>query len=101
MLQQQLQVANESIATKDAEINELKSRVAELEQLKNKQAQLIALKDTQLASAQKNLDSRPAAPAGTGTPWTTSRSRCLRHSGPRLVRLDPCLPVTVERADMR
>ena len=58
MLQQQIQQANESIATKDAEINELKSRVAELEQLKNKQAQLIAIKDTQLASAQKNLQTR-------------------------------------------
>lgn len=61
MLQQQLQQANESIATKDAEINELKSRVAELEQLKNKQAQLIALKDTQLASAQKNVETQSTA----------------------------------------
>lgn len=73
MLQQQLQQANETLATKDAEINDLKSRVAELEQLKNKQAQLIAIKDTQLASAQKNLETRPSsgkeASVASPFPW--------------------------------
>ncbi len=67
---QQLQEARETIATRDAEVSELKSRVAELENLQKQQAQLIQMKDGQLASAQQQLNARQqaapqaAAPAG-------------------------------------
>lgn len=62
---QQLQQSQETIATRDAEITELKSRVGELEQLQQKQAQLIAMKSTELAAAQQKLAARQAAPAAT------------------------------------
>ena len=58
---QQLQEARETIATRDAEVNELKSRVAELENLQKQQAQLIQMKDGQLASAQQQLNTRQQA----------------------------------------
>lgn len=64
---QQLQEARETIATRDAEVQELKSRVAELENLQQQQSQLIQMKDGQLASAQQQLNARqqaaPAVPA--------------------------------------
>ncbi|HTL13841.1 MAG TPA: FimV/HubP family polar landmark protein [Thermomonas sp.] len=64
MLQQQLQQRDEEIATKAAEIGELKERVAELEQLKQQQAQLLAMKDSELAAAQQRLaNARTTAPA--------------------------------------
>ncbi len=62
---QQLQQSQETIATRDAEITELKSRVGELEQIQQKQAQLIAMKNSELASAQQKLAARQAAPAAT------------------------------------
>ena len=55
MLQQQLQEARETLAARDAEVGELKSRVAELEKLQQQQQQLIAMKDSALATAQQNL----------------------------------------------
>ena len=70
---QQLQQSQETIATRDAEITELKSRVGELEQLQQKQSQLIAMKSTELAAAQQKLAARQAAPAaasgGFGLWW--------------------------------
>lgn len=70
---QQLQQSQETIATRDAEITELKSRVGELEQIQHKQAQLIAMKNSELASAQQKLATRQAAPAnaagGIGLWW--------------------------------
>lgn len=70
---QQLQQSQETIATRDAEITELKSRVGELEQIQQKQAQLIAMKNSELASAQQKLAVRQAAPAtaagGFGLWW--------------------------------
>lgn len=62
---QQLQQAQETIATRDAEIAELKSRVGELEQIQHKQSQLIAMKNSELASAQQKLAARQATPATT------------------------------------
>ncbi len=62
---QQLQQSQETIATRDAEIGELKSRVGELEQIQQKQAQLIAMKSTELAGAQQKLAARQATPAST------------------------------------
>ena len=43
-MSQQLQEARETIATRDAEVAELKSRVAELETLQKKQARLVQMK---------------------------------------------------------
>lgn len=60
---EQLQQAREDIATRDAEIQELRTRVGELEKLKQDQQKLIAMKDSDLAAAQQRL-----AKAGTGTP---------------------------------
>lgn len=55
MLQQQLRQRDEDIATKSAEIGELKARVAALEKLKEDQQQLISMKDSELAAAQQRL----------------------------------------------
>ncbi|MCC8596214.1 ferrous iron transporter B [Xanthomonas vesicatoria] len=66
---QQLQQAKEDIATRDAELQDLRSRVADLEKLKQQQQALIAMKDTDLAAAQKRLADAPqAAPQGGGFP---------------------------------
>ena len=74
---QQLQEARETIATRDAEIAELKSRLTELENLQKQQGQLIQMKDGQLAAAQQQLQQRQqnsqpvAAPteASAGSAW--------------------------------
>ena len=72
MLRQELQQTKESLAVRDAEVQELKSRVAELEKLQNDQQKLIALQNSQLHAAQQ----RPAAPApaqpapqSSAVPW--------------------------------
>lgn len=85
MVRQELQTAKETLAARDAEVQELKSRLAELEKLQQQQQQLITLKDTELAAAQQRLaqsnqqaaakpataQAQPAAPAaeqaGSGT----------------------------------
>jgi pilus assembly protein FimV len=62
---QQLQQAREDVVTRDAEIQELRTRVGELEKLQQQQQQLIALKDTDLAAAQQRLaQSSPEQAAG-------------------------------------
>ncbi|MBZ3929655.1 type IV pilus assembly protein FimV [Xanthomonas citri] len=66
---QQLQQAKEDIATRDAELQDLRSRVADLEKLKQQQQALIAMKDSDLAAAQKRLSETPAAAQqGAGFP---------------------------------
>ncbi|MDM7556069.1 FimV/HubP family polar landmark protein [Xanthomonas fragariae] len=66
---QQLQQAKEDIATRDAELQDLRTRVADLEKLKQQQQALIAMKDTDLVAAQKRLSETPAAaPQGAGFP---------------------------------
>jgi pilus assembly protein FimV len=78
----QLQETKETLAARDAEVRELKTRVAELEKLQAQQQQLLTLKDSALAQAQQRLaavnqaSARPAAttqgpasaPAASGTP---------------------------------
>jgi len=68
---QQLQQAKEDIATRDAELQELRSRVADLEKLKQQQQALIAMKDTDLAAAQKRPSQASAAAqqSGGSTLW--------------------------------
>ena len=66
MLQQQeLIQTRESLAARDAEVQELKARVAELEQLRQQQQQLIQMKDGELATAQQRLAQSNAQPAPT------------------------------------
>ena len=55
MLRQQLQETKETLAARDAEVQELKTRVAELEKLQQQQQQLLTMKDSELAAAQQNL----------------------------------------------
>ena len=55
MLRQQLQETKESLAARDAEVQELRARVAELEKLQQDQQQLLQMKDGALAAAQQNL----------------------------------------------
>lgn len=70
--QQELQQTKETLVARDAEVQELKTRVAELEQLKQQQEQLVALKDSELAAAQQRLATTQAADARTAVnlgPW--------------------------------
>jgi pilus assembly protein FimV len=55
MLRQELNQTKEDLAARDAEVNELKSRVAELEKLQQDQAALLQLKDSKLAAAEQRL----------------------------------------------
>jgi len=55
MLRQELQETRETLAARDAEVDELKARLAELEQLQQQQQQLIELKDSELAAVQQRL----------------------------------------------
>lgn len=55
MLREELQETRESLAARDAEVEELRSRLAELEQLQQQQRQLIELKDSELAAVQQRL----------------------------------------------
>ena len=64
---EQLRQAREDVATRDAEIDELKQRVADLEKLKSQQQALVALKDTEIAAAQARLADSPQQ-ASSG-PW--------------------------------
>ena len=75
MLRQELQTTKETLAARDAELQELKGRVAELERLQTDQQKLIALKDAELAAAQNRpAQAVPAAATATAdapsmTPW--------------------------------
>ncbi len=71
MLRQELQQANESLAARNAEVDELKARLADLEQLQQKQQQLIELKDDQLAAAQQRMEANAPSPSTVAgdVPW--------------------------------
>ncbi|MBD7954095.1 fimbrial protein FimV [Stenotrophomonas sp. Sa5BUN4] len=64
---EQLRQAREDVATRDAEIDELKQRIADLEKLKAQQQALVSLKDTEIAAAQARLAEAPQQ-ASSG-PW--------------------------------
>lgn len=68
MLRQELQQTQETLAARDAELQELKSRIAELEKLQANQQALIALKNSELAAAQQRLGT--TAEAGATPPAT-------------------------------
>jgi pilus assembly protein FimV len=62
LIKQELEQAREEIATRDAEIHELRARVDELEALQKQQQQLIALKNADLAKAQRsNVANEPGS----------------------------------------
>jgi pilus assembly protein FimV len=66
MLRQELQQTKESLAARDAEVQELKSRMAELEKLQADQQKLIAMQNSQLHAAQQ----RPTPPPAVAPPET-------------------------------
>lgn len=64
--QQELQQSRETLAARDAEVQELKARVSELEQLQKKQNELIAMKDSELAAAQQRMATAQGESSGGG-----------------------------------
>lgn len=66
---EQLQQAKEELATRDAELQELRDRVGELEKLQKQQQSLIAMKDSDLAAAQKKLGEAAKGDAGGSFGW--------------------------------
>lgn len=64
--QQELQQSRETLAARDAEVQELKARVSELEQLQKTQNELIAMKDSELAAAQQRMASAQGEASGGG-----------------------------------
>src|SRR5690606_26177566 len=63
---EQLRQAREDLATRDAEVQDLRERVADLEKLQKQQQSLIAMKDSDLAAAQQRLaDSAKREGAGS------------------------------------
>lgn len=78
MLQQELVQAKETLAARDAEAQELKSRVAELEKLQQQQQQLIAMKDSELAAAQQRLaQTQNGQGSASVQPWVTGLAGVL------------------------
>lgn len=70
LVSEQLRQAHEDLATRDAELAELRERVAELEKLREQQSALIELKDNEMATAQKQVaDSGAAASSEGGAGW--------------------------------
>lgn len=70
MLRQELQTANETVAARNAEIDELKARLSDLEQLQQQQQQLIQMKDAELAAAQQRMEtSNQQAPESAAAPF--------------------------------
>lgn len=77
MVRQELQTTTETLAARDAELADLKSRIDTLEQLQSDQQKLLSMKDAELASAQEQLaqaqstqtHSQSDAAAGSTMPW--------------------------------
>ena len=82
MLRQELQQTKESLAARDAELQELKGRVAELEKLQADQQQLLALKDSELAAAQQRLAASNKAPAPTAAPAQAQTAATAKATAP-------------------
>lgn len=97
MLRQELQTTQETVAAREAEIRELKSRVSELEQLQKKQDQLMSMKDSELAAAQQRLAQSNQAATQTGgsaLPWILAGGALLLAlGGGWLWRRRPAKPV--------
>lgn len=97
---EQLRQAKEDLATRDAEIQELRGRVSELEKLKEQQQSLIAMKDSDLAAAQQRLGQAPAArDAGGGWYWLGLGVLLLLVAGWALLRRRKPSPLPPLRRD--
>ncbi|GAB2618759.1 FimV/HubP family polar landmark protein [Novilysobacter erysipheiresistens] len=72
MVRQQMQT-QETLAARNAELAELKSRVADLEKLQSDQQKLLEMKDNELNAVQQRLaqtqDAEKAAGGAPGLPW--------------------------------
>ncbi|WP_244244119.1 FimV/HubP family polar landmark protein [Marilutibacter alkalisoli] len=68
MLRQDMQ-AQENLAAREAELEEMKARVAELETLQEQQQKLIELKDSELAEVQQRLAQSPQEAEASVLPW--------------------------------
>jgi len=66
---EQLRQAKEDLATRDAELQDMRERVADLEKLQKQQQALIAMKDSDLAAAQQRLADASAGNAGGSSGW--------------------------------
>ncbi|MCD7098670.1 FimV/HubP family polar landmark protein [Stenotrophomonas sp. MMGLT7] len=66
---EELRQAREDLATRDAELQELRARVGELEKLQQQQQALVAMKDSELAAAQKRLAETSDASATPAWLW--------------------------------
>lgn len=66
---EQLRQAKEDLATRDAELQELRDRVGELEKLQQQQQSLIAMKDSDLAAAQLRLAEAGRREEGASLGW--------------------------------
>ena len=73
-MNQQLQEARETVAARDAEVQELKTRVSSLEALQKQQSQLLQMKDTALAAAQQQLRERQVRPEPPAVPVSPGMS---------------------------
>ncbi|WP_157476724.1 FimV/HubP family polar landmark protein [Lysobacter sp. Root690] len=70
MVRQDNQQTTETLAAREQELAELKSKVADLEQLQSKQQKLIAMKDSELAASQQRLAEQQArSDGGSPLPW--------------------------------
>ncbi len=72
MVRQELQTTKETLAAREAELAEMKSRIAALEQLQTDQQTLISMKDSELTAAQQQLAQSQAADTSqptSGMPW--------------------------------
>jgi pilus assembly protein FimV len=78
--QQELQTTKETLAARDAEVQELKSRLADLEKLQQQQQQLITLKDSELAAAQQRLTQSNQAAAKP--PVATAQAQTKAETAP-------------------
>lgn len=66
---EQLRQAKEDLATRDAELQELRERVGELENLQKQQQSLIAMKDSDMAAAQQRLAEAAKRDGGGSMVW--------------------------------
>jgi pilus assembly protein FimV len=103
---EQLRQAREDLATRDSELQELRSRVEEMEKLQQQQLKLIEMKDSELAAAQQALARSNAATGSaqageaSASPWLWGGAGLLLLAGLVwwLARRPKPLPIPVARA---
>ncbi len=97
---EQLRQAQEDLATRDVELQELRSRIEELEKLQQQQMQLIELKDSELAAAQQRLAQVQQQEASAGMVWWPVLLLLLAAAGAAawwFARRPKPLPIPVSR----